>query len=214
MLYRDYVDSCFITDTVTFPFCLQSFSVRGSVVVASSYFHCIQQQPDLFSFIYRYDVNMNDESMLFARKSIPITLKYKELIYCRITIVIQGKPKTRDGRWFYEVLTHYLNFVNFEEKKIVGLKKDKLLVTLQLFFLVVQHEISLDSQRWIDSSVFGFSYRCLEEQEKPWRVLGSEIYLLLKPSLKITSHPENQHGNPEETELWFPAHSSSEVIVF
>lgn len=98
----------------------------------------------------------------------------------------------------------------WRRKKIVGLKIDKL-----LFFLVVRHEICLDmSQRWIDSPVFGFSYRCLEEQEKPRRVLGSEIYPLLKPSLKITSHPENQHGSPEKTELWFPAHSSSEVIVF
>lgn len=83
-----------------------------------------------------------------------------------------------------------------------------------LFFLVVRHEICLDFQRWIDSPVFGFSYRCLEEQEKPRRVLGSENYPLLKPSLKITSHPENRHGSPEKTELWFPAHSSSEVIVF
>lgn len=61
---------------------------------------------------------------------------------------------------------------------------------------------------------------CLEEQEKPGWVLGSGIYPLLKPSLKITSHPENQHGRPEKTRerqttaLCVPAHSSSEVIVF
>lgn len=66
--------------------------------------------------------------------------------------------------------------------------------------------------------VYGFSHRCLEEQRKPQWVLGSEIYPLLKPSLKITCHPENQHGSPEKTrvtaELWFPAHPSSRVIVF
>ncbi|XP_058653560.1 testicular haploid expressed gene protein-like isoform X2 [Onychostoma macrolepis] len=60
--------------------------------------------------------------------------------------------------------------------------------------------------------------RCLEEQESPRRVPESKLYPLLKPSLKITSHPENQHGSPEKTrqttKLWFPAYSSSAVIVF
>jgi len=61
--------------------------------------------------------------MQFPVKTIPTGLKYT---YNRLTIVNQGKTKAHFGRSIDDVLT-YLNFVNFEQKKVTYHSKNLLL---------------------------------------------------------------------------------------